>query len=124
MKVSNRIFGLVWCFIVGFFALLPLRHGDTFHTPLAVVALLLALITIAAPNLLALPNRLWACFGKTISGVTSNVSLFLIYFFLFTPGAALLRLCGRNQLKLRFDPKARTYWTERPSDDTNFTRPY
>lgn len=94
------------------------------HVPPAVVAVLLALITVAAPGLLARPNRLWTCFGKTMHKATSNVVLFLIYFLFFTPGAALLRLCGRNQLKLHFDPKAHTYWAERTSGDTNFNHPY
>jgi hypothetical protein len=122
--VSDRVFGFVWCSIIGFFTLLPLWRGEAFHISLAVVAVLLALIASSAPGLLSLPNRLWTRFGKIMHGVTSSVVLFLIYFLFFTPGAALLRLCGRTQLKRDFDPEVRTYWAERPSVDTDFTRPY
>lgn len=122
--MSNRVFGFVWCFIIGFFALLPLWRGQAIYVPLAIVALLLALIATAVPSLLALPNRMWICFGKAMHGVISNVALFLIYFLFITPGAALLRLFGRKQLKLRFDPKASTYWAKRSSGGTDFTRPY
>ncbi|AWB33057.1 SxtJ family membrane protein [Orrella marina] len=123
-KVSNRVFGFVWCFIIGFFATLPLWRAEPVHMPTAVVAVSLALVAIVAPGLLTVPNRLWTRFGKKVNGVMSNVVLFMIYFLFITPGAALLRLCGRNQLELRFDPKTDTYWTERPSDTTNFTQPY
>lgn len=122
--MSNRVFGLVWCLIIGFLSLLPLLHGETVHVPPAVVAVLLALIAVSAPGLLDRPNRLWTYFGKKSHAVTSTVALFLVYFFFLTPGAVLLRLCGRTQLKLQFDPKTHTYWTERTSDDTNFNHPY
>lgn len=123
-NVSDRVFGFMCCSIIGFFALMPLWRSEAIHVPPAVVSVLLAVIAAAAPGLLALPNRLWTRFGKIMHGMTSNVVLFLIYFLFFTPGAALLRLCGRNQLRRHFDPEARTYWTERPSVDMDFTRPY
>jgi hypothetical protein len=122
--VSNRVFGLVWCLIIGVLSLQPLLHGKPVPVPPAVVAVLLALIALAAPSLLELPNRLWTYFGKKSHAVTSPVALFVVYFLFLTPGAALLRLCGRRQLKLQFDPKADTYWTERTSGDTNFNHPY
>ena len=122
--MSDRIFGFVWCSIIGFFAFLPLWRGGAIHVPAVAVAVLLAVIAGAAPGLLAQPNRLWTRFGKMMHGVTSNTALFLIYFLFFTPGAALLRLCGRNQLARHMDPEARSYWAERPSVDTDFTRPY
>ena len=122
--VSDRIFGSVWCAIIGVFSLLPLWHGEAINTSLATVAVLLALIAAATPGWLAVPNRLWTRFGKFMHGVTSYAALFMIYFLFFTPGAALLRLCGRYQLSRHFDPRARTYWVECPPGDTDFTRPY
>lgn len=122
--MSNRVFGLVWSLIIGFLSLLPLLRGEAMHVPPAVIAVLLALIALAAPGLLERPNILWTYFGKKLHAVTSTVALFLIYFLFLTPGAALLRLCGRTQLKLQFDPKTHTYWTERTSGDTNFNHPY
>lgn len=122
--MSDRAFGLAWCGILGFFALLPLWRGQPPHLPLAVLAALLALTALCVPRLLAGLNRLWTRFGKFMHGVTSTVVLTLLYYAFLTPGAALLRLFGRNQLSLEFDREARTYWTERPQNDTDFTRPY
>ncbi len=122
--MSDRVFGNVWSFIFGLFALLPLWKGGVINVPPAVASVLLALIAALAPGLLALPNREWTRLGKTVNGVTSIVILFLIYFLFLTPGAMLLRMCGRDQLKRDLDPKASTYWAERSSCDTDFTRPY
>lgn len=99
-------------------------RGQSINVPTASAALLLALITMVAPMLLTRPNRLWTHFGKVTHGIISNVTLFLIYFLFLTPGAMLLRLCGRNELKLKRDPKATTYWNQRSSDKTDFNRPY
>ena len=124
MNVSNRIFGFLWCLIIGVYALLPLWRNEAIFVPAVVVAILLAMVAIAAPNLLAPPNQWWKNFCDTTNIVISNLVLFLIYFLFLTPGAVLLRMCGRNQLKLKIEPNACTYWTERPSGETDFTRPY
>lgn len=122
--MSNRVFGVVWCLIIAVLSLLPLLHNEPVRATFAVVAAMVALIAIAAPNLLAWPNTIWTRFGKISHAITSAVALFVVYFFFITPGAALLRLCGRSQLKLRFDPETPSYWTERPKDETNFKLPY
>lgn len=122
--VSDRIFGFAWCGILCFLALLPLWRGEAPHVPLAIAAMLLAVIATTAPRVLAVPNRLWTRFGKIMHGVTSFVVLFLLYYLFFTPGAALLRLCGRDLITRGFDRKAGTYWTEREPVETDFTRPF
>jgi hypothetical protein len=122
--MSNRVFGLVWFLIIEVLSFRPLLHEEAVHVLPAVLAVLLVLIAFAAPGLLDRPNKLWTYFGKKIHAFTSAVALFLIYFFFLTPGAALLRLCGRTQLKLQFDKDTHTYWTERTSGDTNFNHPY
>lgn len=122
--LSDRVFGFAWCGILAFLALFPLWRGAAPHVPLALAALLLAVIAIAAPRVLAVPNRLWTRFGKVMHGVTSSVVLFLLYYFFFTPGAALLRLCGRSTISRGFDRTMSTYWTEREPAETDFTRPF
>jgi hypothetical protein len=39
----------------------------------------------------------------------------LIYYGVFTPMGLLFRLLGRDAMSRSFDPKARTYWRDRPS---------
>lgn len=123
-EMSNRIFGLTWCLIFGLLSLLPLLRGEAVHVSLAAVSMILSMVAIVAPDLLGQPNRLWASFSKKVHIIVSNITLFLIYFLLFTPGAMLLRLCRRQVLKLYFDPAASTYWVERRAGETNFKNPY
>ncbi len=48
--------------------------------------------------------------------VLSAIVLGLIYYGLFTPVAFFFRLTGRDKLKRRLDPQAKTYWVERKTD--------
>lgn len=122
--MSNRVFGLVWCLILGAMSVLPLLRGQPAHLPSAVAAVLFGTAALAVPGLLTLPNRLWTFLGRKIHALMSSVILFLIYFLIFAPGALLLRLCGRRRVSLHFDPDAETYWTERAPEEINFRNPY
>jgi hypothetical protein len=48
--------------------------------------------------------------------VLSTIVLALIYYGMFTPVALLFRVMGRDKLKRRLDPQARSYWVERKTD--------
>ena len=72
----------------------------------------LGVTTLSAPALLAPLNRAWFYVGRVMSKVTSPVVLGVIFFFLLTPTAIVARLCGRDELRLRFK-SAHTYWISR-----------
>ena len=45
-----------------------------------------------------------------IGWVVGRGALTILYFMVFTPIALLFRLIGRDALKRKLDPKAKTYW--------------
>jgi hypothetical protein len=45
--------------------------------------------------------------------VVSPVIMGLLFFVAVTPTALIMRLAGKDPLRLRFDPEARTYWIDR-----------
>jgi hypothetical protein len=110
---SNRSFGLV---LAGFFALLGAlglwRHSERWPIwlGLAVVALALAL---AAPNVLAPFNRVWTKFGLLLHAIVSPVILGVIFYLCIAPIGFLMRLSGKDPLRLRYEPEAESYWIKR-----------
>jgi Saxitoxin biosynthesis operon protein SxtJ len=110
---SDRSFGLV---LAGFLALvgaLGLWRGSErwpLWLGLAALALLLAL---AAPRLLALPNRVWTKFGLLLHAVVSPLMLGLIFYLCIAPIGFLMRLSGKDPLRLRYEPGADSYWIKR-----------
>jgi hypothetical protein len=110
---SDRSFGLV---LAGFFALLGVvglwRQSERWPlwAGLAVVALALAL---AAPRLLAPANRVWTKFGLLLHAVVSPVMLGVIFYLCIAPIGFLMRLSGKDPLRLRYEPEADSYWIKR-----------
>ena len=114
VKVSSeRSFGLVFA---GFFALLgalSLYSGaERWHYwfPLAGV---FAVLAYAAPRLLAPLNRLWAKVGLLLHMVISPVILGILFYVCVTPIGMLMRMSGRDPLRRKFEPAAKTYWITR-----------
>ncbi len=119
---SNRSFG--WVFVAAFLAvaLWPLAtNGAPRHWAL-VVSGVLVLVTALAPALLTLTHRLWMLLGRLLHIVTSPLLLALMFYAVVTPMGWLMRVFGKVTLRLRFDPRADTYWIKRdppgPSPDS------
>lgn len=77
---------------------------------LSVIFLLLALL---APDSLALLNQCWAKFGALLHQIVSPVALAILFFLAVTPIALLMRILGKDPLRMRLDPEAKTYWITR-----------
>ncbi len=110
---SDRNFGLVFAFIFAATALLPLRSGGEIRWWALVVAAILLLAALIRPRVLAMPNRLWARLGAILHRVVTPVILGLLFYLAVTPTALILRLMGRDPLRLRLDRQASTYWISR-----------
>jgi hypothetical protein len=107
---SERSFGLVFA---GFFALLgalSLYHGGTRWYYWLPVAALFAVLAYAAPSVLAPLNRLWAKFGHLLHMVISPLLLGLLFYGCVTPIGFLMRLTGKDPMRRKFEPAAKSYW--------------
>jgi hypothetical protein len=110
---SDRSFGIV---IAGFFAilgLLPLFWGDAVRWWALAAAAVFCAAALAAPRLLAPLNRQWTRLGLLLHRIVSPLVLGIMFFGMFMPIGLLMRISGKDPLRLRADPDARSYWIER-----------
>jgi hypothetical protein len=110
---SDRSFG--WVF-TGFFALLaflPLLRGKPFKPWALTVSGAFLLLTLIRPGLLHPLNSLWTRLAVVISKVTNPIMTGLMFYLLFTPVALVLRLMGKDLLRLKAEPAAKTFWIPR-----------
>ena len=77
-----------------------------------VAAAVVALVTLAAPRLLAPFNLAWFKLGLLMGKVVSPIVLGIIFFVLLTPVAVIGRLFGRDELRLK-RKAVQSYWIER-----------
>ena len=110
---SNRAFGWVFVIVFLIIALLPLAFGGTLRWWSLIVSGLVAVVTIAAPTLLTIPNRLWLRFGLLVHRVISPVVLAIMFYMIVTPMGLLMRVFAKDNLRLRCDAAAESYWIKR-----------
>ena len=87
------------------------------YAPSVVTAFLAA--TALAPSVFRLPNLLWFKFGILLGRIVSPIVASLLFFVMITPLALVMKACGRDPLRLRFDPSAKSYWIARDALDTS-----
>ena len=119
---SDRAFGLTFAAVFTFLALWPLvrhRPARSWALAVAVVFLLLALLR---PRVLGPLNRLWLRLGLLLQRLVTPVVMALLFYGTVTPIALVLRLWGKDLLRLSVDRGADSYWLERrppgPAPDT------
>lgn len=110
---TDRGFGLVFAGFFAILAVLSLWHGSkNWHYTLPVSAAFL-LVALVYPRLLAPLNRLWLKFGLLLYKVMNPLVLGLLFFVTIMPIGLLMRAFGKDFLRLKRDPSAKTYWIDR-----------
>lgn len=56
------------------------------------------------------PNPIWFRFGLTLAKLILPILLGAIFLAVITPFGLAMRLLGRDPLRLKADPQAKTYW--------------
>jgi hypothetical protein len=110
---SERVFGFVFAVVFTLVALYPLLADGPVRVWAIIVAVLLAILAIVRPRTLRLANLIWARFGLMLHKITNPIILGAIFFVVITPVAFVLRLAGRDLLKLKSDHDASSYWIKR-----------
>lgn len=110
---SDRGFGLVFAVVFTIVALWPLTGDGGVRLWSLAVAGLFCGFALLKPAVLAPLNRLWFRFGMLLQKVVSPLILGLLFFAVFTPLGALMRLTGRDPLHRRWEPDSATYWIDR-----------
>ena len=110
---SNRKFGFFFTFVF-FVAAAYFYYAENIGWTYAfvAVALIFLLITLIKSDVLLPLNKLWMRFGLILGMIVSPIVLGIIFFGLFTPIAMLMRLRGRDELRLKFSRKA-SHWITR-----------
>lgn len=90
------------------------RHAAIGWSVAAVIgALCMGALAVWAPRKLTPLSRVWMGLGMLMGRVVNPLVFGLMFFALITPVGWVMRLRGRDALKLRLDPSARSYWVDR-----------
>jgi len=110
---SDRSFGLVIAAVFLLISLGGLRHAHTPRWWALAVSCIFALVALTKPVVLARLNRLWMKLGILLGKVVSPIALAMLFYGVLTPLGAVMRLTGKDPLRLKLDPAAQSYWIPR-----------
>ena len=123
---SNRKFGFFFTIVfivVGSYFFLTQRI--TISYVFIILAGALFIITLVNDDALFSLNKLWMRFGQLIGAIISPIVLAIIFFAVITPYSLVMRLFGRDELRLKLG-KREGHWKsrEQTKSQTNFTKQF
>lgn len=112
---SNRSFGALFTSIALGMGIYGRYKGWHEATTMALFAMgfLLLLATVFLPAILTPFNKAWYWLGQLLGKVFNPIVMGILFFLLVTPIAAIGRLFGRDELRLKKQRHPHSYWIDR-----------
>jgi saxitoxin biosynthesis operon SxtJ-like protein len=110
---SDRSFGLI---VATFFLIItfwPLIHAEPIRWWALGLGAMFAALALLWTAALAPLNKLWTKLGVLLYSIVSPVVMAVLFYVIVTPMALLMRMLGKDPLRLRRDPGAASYWIHR-----------
>ena len=121
---SNRNFGLVFFVVFLIVALWPLKHDEDIRLWSLALSVIFFILGILNSRLLTPLNKLWFKFGMFLGGIVSPIIMGVVYFLVVTPTGILIRLLGKDLLKMDKTKSASTYWIKREKIDSTMKKQF
>ena len=116
---SERGFGLVFAAVFLIIFLFPLIMRGIAHYWALAIAVAFAIIAFVAPHILKPLNTLWFKFGMLLGAIIAPLVMMAIFFLVVTPIGLLMRLFGKDPLRLKRKGDEKSYWIVRTRDENN-----
>jgi hypothetical protein len=119
---SDRSFGLVMAAALAAVTLLNVWHAGRLWPWTGGLAALFLVAGLFRPSVLNPLNRIWLKFGLLLHRVVNPVVMALLFYGTVLPTGLVMRLLGKDLLRLKRQPDAESYWIVRqppgPSPET------
>ena len=102
---SNKSFGIVFFIVFLLIAIYPLINNDELRIWSLVVSIIFLILGLINSKVLTPLNKLWFKFGLLLGKVVSPLIMGIIFFFVVTPTAFIMRIIGKDLLNLKFNNK-------------------
>lgn len=112
-RSSNRTFGMVLATFFCALAILPVLRGHALRLWAVPLSALFLCAAFLAPKLLGPLNQAWTLLGVALHKITNPIVLGIFFYFVFAPFGWVLRLLGKDFLRLRRAPDVESYWIPR-----------
>ena len=112
-KSSNRSFGILFFLVFLGFGLWPLTKEISPNIYLIIISVIFLILGLLNSKLLSPLNNLWIKFGEILGKVIAPIVMAVVYFLILTPISLLVRLFGKDLIKMKFNNNIKSYWIKR-----------
>ena len=109
---SNKNFGVVFFIFFMIISLFPLFKDGNVRVWALVVAIIFLILGLLNSKVLTPLNKIWFKFGILLGSFVSPIVMGIVFFLVVTPIALLMRLFGKDVLKLKKN-NSKSYWIEK-----------
>jgi len=110
---SNRSFGLLFFIVFLTIGLWPLKNGDNLNLYFSITSLIFLILGLVNSKLLSPLNKAWIKFGEILGLIIAPIVMAFVYFIFLTPVSLVVRVFGKDLLRVKFNKKIDSYWIKR-----------
>ena len=115
-KENNKGFGLLFFVVFLIIGLWPLINGDSPRIIFFIIGLIFLILGLVNSKILTPLNKAWVKFGELLGKIIAPIVMAGVYFIVLTPISIIVRLFGKDLLKVKFSDKSKSYWIKRDKD--------
>ena len=107
--MTDRKFGYVFAIALAVLAGILWLIFDVLFQGLLIATAVFAILSLLAPGLLLPVNRIWTVFAGRLGGLNNYLILGIVYVLVIVPVGLFMRLMGRDLMKRKIEPDAKSY---------------
>ena len=115
-RENNKGFGLLFFAVFLIIGLWPLINGESPRIVFFIIGLIFLILGLVNSKILTPLNKAWVKFGELLGKIIAPIVMAGVYFIVLTPISIIVRLFGKDLLKVKFSDKSKSYWIKRDKD--------
>ena len=115
-RKNNKGFGLLFFAVFLIIGLWPIINGDSPRIIFFIIGLIFLILGLVNSKILTPLNKAWVKFGELLGKIIAPIVMAGVYFIVLTPISIIVRLFGKDLLKVKFSDKSKSYWIKRDKD--------
>ncbi len=109
---SNRSFGIVFFVVFLLISVYPLLNVQNLKFWSLIIAIIFLALGLLNSKILTPLNKIWFKFGLFLGRIVSPIVMSIVFFFVVTPIALIMRILDKDILNLKKNNN-NTYWIEK-----------
>ena len=121
---SNRSFGLLFFVVFFVISLWPLKSQGDLRLWAFILSLVFLVLGVLNSKFLTPLNKLWFRFGILLGSIVSPIVMGAVFFIVVTPVGLIMRLLGKDLLKINKEKNVSTYWINRDKQQSSMKKQF